>query len=145
MTGPAPFCEILYRRAWDMTDADVIRLGANQGAYSFEDPEPGAPDRRCAVRHIWREVLGVYLDRDSLEATHADSARGLRPELAKIADAAFEGSDTSVVIRVLLHELSDPGESTDLFVTLNRVDLVEVQSLPAPGRTWPDPAPPAVP
>jgi hypothetical protein len=143
-----PFCQILLRRPWEMTDADVIRLRESQGKYSLTS----MAERRCSVPGVWREVLGVYRDRDSLEAEFGQRRRDdpasvpeLHTELAGIASRAFEDSESSVLIRVLLHELSDPGMITDLFITLNRVDLVEVQSLPAPGRTWPAPAPQAVP
>lgn len=54
--------------------------------------------------------------------------------LAGLADKVWEDSAGSILVRVLIHELSDPGEIEDLFVVLNRNDLIESQSLPAAGR-----------
>jgi len=58
----------------------------------------------------------------------------LNGELEKLADQVWEESESSILIRVCIHEFSDRGQVEDLFVILNRNDLIEAQSLPAAGR-----------
>jgi hypothetical protein len=62
----------------------------------------------------------------------------MNDELEKLADQVWEESESSILIRVCIHEFSDPSQIEDLFVILNRNDLIEAQSLPAAGRegTW---------
>jgi hypothetical protein len=132
------FCTTLHRRAWDLTDADVIRLGCGQGSWDELQGRRG----RVEVRGTWREVLGVYRDREALTAAQDPEAGG---RLDKLADKAFEDSHNAMIIQVCLHELSDPGMIDDLFMIVRQVDMIEVQSLPVPGleRRWdlpPDPA-----
>jgi len=58
----------------------------------------------------------------------------MNDELEKLADQVWEDSESSILIRVCIHEFSDPGQVEDLFVILNRNDLIEAQSLPAACR-----------
>ncbi len=155
LTRPVPgACQVVLVKAWHLTDAHVIRLGRGQGIYqtptwpSTARTRPGSVD----IRDTWREVLDVYRDRADLEAVFGQSQAlgavtadthehhpATRPgqldrELANLADQVWEESESSILIRVCIHELSDPAQIEDLFVILNRNDLIEAQSLPAAGR-----------
>jgi hypothetical protein len=172
-TGPVPgACQIVLVRAWDLTDAHVIRIGRGQGTFRPpKSPATARPRRDTAdVRDTWREVLDVYRDRADLEAMfgewqpacvqpgcharlrgtgwhvppamaaqdheHQPAARRgqMNDELEKLADQVWEDSESSILIRVCMHEFSDPGQVEDLFIILNRNDLIEAQSLPAACR-----------
>jgi hypothetical protein len=163
-------CEVVLVRAGCLTDAHVIRLGANQGSFPAGYRWTRVNGRQAEPRHAWREVLDVFPDRDSLEAQFGDWQPGcvqagcqarlrddvwflprgtgldsdhehgpafepgrLDSALAQIADQAWQDRYSSLLIRVLIQELSTPGEIEDLFVILDRNDLVEAQSLPAAG------------
>jgi hypothetical protein len=45
----APFCTVLYRRAWDLTSADVIRLGPGQG--EWDPPRRTTPEEPLHLYH----------------------------------------------------------------------------------------------
>jgi len=104
----------------------VIRLGGGQGTWGQLPVRRG----RLEVRGTWREVLGVYRDRDALNGAQ-DPEPG--SPLDQLADQAFEERRDAMIIQVCLHELSDPCQAEDLFLIVRQTDLIEVQSLPAPG------------
>lgn len=130
-------CPVVQVRASYLTRAHVIRLGANQGTIWQENAwrKEVHPSRRAAahaidVRRTWREVLGAYTDRASLEAI-TDSRLG--GDLSGLAEEAWDNRHRAMVIRVLIHEVSDACEIADVFVILNVHDLLDAQPLPAAG------------
>lgn len=133
-----PTCTAVQRRAWDLTAADVIRLSFGQGSW---DELPGSGGQ-LEIRGTWREVLGVFRDREALTGAQ-DPAPG--SPLDQLAERAFQHSYDAIVIQVCLHEISGPGTTEDLFMIVRRLDLIETQSLPAPGleARWEPPPDPA--
>src|SRR5712691_6115222 len=123
------------RHAWrEVLDVfpDRDSLEAQFGQWQPACAQPG-----CGAR-LYDDGWHAYSLGTSATEAHEHKPRHrpgqLDAELAPLADQVWEDSESSVLIRVLIHELSDPGEIEDLFVVLNRNDLIEAQSLPAPGR-----------
>lgn len=137
-------CPVVQVRASCLTSAHVIRLGANQGTIWREGtwrkdvhPSRQAAARTVDVRRTWREVLGAYPARDSLEAITGSRAGG---DLSCLAEEAWDNHCRAMVIRVLIHEVSCAREIADVFVILNLHDLLDAQPLPAVGMAseWGD-------
>jgi hypothetical protein len=135
-------CPVVQVRASHLTCAHVIRLESNQGTIWQEKtwrtdvhPSRQATARPLDVRHAWREVLGAYTDRASLEAEFGSQ---LDRDLASLAEEAWDNRHRAMVIRVLIHEVSDASEISEMFVILNLHDRIGAQSLPAAGmeREW---------
>lgn len=139
---PRRTCDVLTRRAWDLARDDIIRLQPGQGKWREPASWPVTViegGRRISARPVipgtWREVLDVYRDRDRLPA-YCGQPHG---SLVALADEVFENREDCMMIRLLVHELSNPEYAEDLFVVIRRVELVEAQSLPAPRhRDYPD-------
>jgi len=131
------------RRTWrEVLDVFLDRgtLEAEFGNWQVDCTQPGC----SAKQHdgAWQAPLGTELQDDH---EHHPSGRGgrLEGELAWLAEQAWDESESSIVVRVVIQEFSDPSEIEDLFILMNRYDLVEAQSLPAAGYedTWPSRCP----
>jgi hypothetical protein len=88
---------------------------------------------------VWRDGEGNWRNGGLSKHEHEAAPAGqLWGELAALARDAFGDGYGQVVIRVLLAEASTSGEIADVFIRLDRHDLVEAQSLPAEGMeaTW---------
>jgi hypothetical protein len=97
-------------------------------------PACGQPGCHARLREGgWHAPAGTATT-DTHEHQPATRPGQLNDELAKLADQVWEESESSILIRVCIHELSDAGQVEDLFVILNRNDLIEAQSLPAACR-----------
>jgi hypothetical protein len=114
---------------------DVYRdrdaLAAVFGQWQPACVQPGCYAR---LRETGWDVPPGFATTDTHEHQSATQAGQMNDELEKLADQVWEESESSILIRVCIHEFSDPGQIEDLFVILNRNDLIEAQSLPAAGR-----------
>jgi hypothetical protein len=101
------------------------------GPWSLSCTQPGCH----AVLHgsAWQQGRGATPAHEH-QADAPPGHKAMAAELALLADKTWEDSESSMLVRLLLHEFSDPGEIQDVLVILNRNDLVEAQSLPAVGR-----------
>jgi hypothetical protein len=96
---------------------------------------PACAQHDCGARlhdDGWHVRPGAPADAHEHQPSHRPGQ--LDADLARLADQVWDDSDSSILIRVLIHELSGPGEIEDLFIVLNRNDLIEAQSLPIAGR-----------
>jgi hypothetical protein len=106
------YCEVLRKRARDLRDTDVIRHYGE-----------------------WREVLSVYHGEEEAQRGLGLSDPPLPRETVlaeQVRDAFDRCADTYVILRLWVHEKS-ADQMEDMFVTVYRNELVEVQSLPACG------------
>lgn len=141
--GKPPRRSARVRHAW----REVLDVYRNRSELEAHEGEQGLPctQESCFSRLYsdgWHPRAGQEEDHQHQAARRPGSLTGAT---ARLADAAWENSEGSVVIRLLLHEISDPTEIETILVILNGIDLVETQSLPAPGTPgWGgDPAPEA--
>lgn len=114
---------------------DVYRDRADlEAVFGQSQPTCVQPGCRARLRETgWHLPPGAAVT-DTHEHQPASRPGQLDGDLAKLANQVWEDSDSSILIRVCIHEFSDPGQVEDLFVILNRNDLIEAQSLPAAGR-----------
>lgn len=115
---------------------DVYRDRADLEAM-FGESHPACVQPCCHARLRetgWHVPPAGAAATDTHEHQAATRRGQMNDELEKLADQAWEDSESSILIRVCIHEFSDPGQIEDLFIILNRNDLIEAQSLPAAGR-----------
>jgi hypothetical protein len=101
----------------------------------YGDWQPGCTQPGCQARlhgNDWKQRPGWPHD----DHEHRPAARPGQLDAAqtRLANQAWGHGEGAVLIRLLIHEHSDPGQIEDLFVILDRNDLVEAQTLPAIGR-----------
>ena len=126
---------MLTRRARDLAGVDVIRLHDRQViSFLYVGLGRGVYRRGVTLAGRWREVLGVYRDNAELEAEFGvlDDDADLRMLAARAFDRAWPGW---VLVRVCLPEAGDGFDVEDVFVLLERNELIDVQSLPAYEKT----------
>jgi hypothetical protein len=113
---------------------DVYRdRAALEAVYGEWQPPCVHPGCYARLRETGWHVLPAFPATHGGEHESATRLGQMDDDLEKLADQVWEDSESSILIRVCIHEFSDPGHVEDLFVVLNRNDLIEAQSLPAAG------------
>jgi hypothetical protein len=114
---------------------DVYRHRADlEAMFGESHPACAQPGCHARLRDTGWHVPSGATTTDTHEHQPATRRGQMNDDLEKLADQVWEDSESSILIRVCIHELSDVGQIADLFVILNRNDLIEAQSLPAAGR-----------
>ena len=114
---------------------DVYRDRADlEAVFGQWQPACVQPGCHARLRETGWHVPPGTATTDAHEHQPATRRGQMNGELEQLAAQVWEDSESSILIRVCIHEFSDPGQIEDLFVILSRNDMIEAQSLPAAGR-----------